>query len=63
MTRSVSHLEFLSYESEMELLSDLKPSHTEAVRHKAVNLKELVQDDDAKLQVDAECPLAGEKVK
>ncbi|XP_068741533.1 spatacsin-like isoform X2 [Montipora capricornis] len=61
LTRSISHLEFLSYESEMELLSDLKPSHTEAVRHKAVNLKELVQDDDAKLQVDAECPLAGEK--
>ena len=61
-TRSVSHLEFLSHETEMEFLSEIKPANIEVVSRKAVNLKELVQDDTAELQTDSECPLETEKV-
>ena len=62
MTRSVSHLEFLSHETEMELLSEIKPANKEVVACKAVSLKELVQDDSADVQKDCECPLETEKV-
>ena len=62
LTRSVSHLEFLSHETEMELLSEIKPANIEVVSRKAVNLKELVQDDTAEVQADSECPLETEKV-
>ena len=61
LTRSVSHLEFLSHETEMEFLSEIKPA-TELVSRKAVSLKELVQDDTATVQTDSECPLETEKV-
>lgn len=56
LTRSVSHLEFLSHETEMELLSEIKPANKEVVSRKAVNLKELVQDDAVKVKTDSECP-------
>lgn len=62
LTRSVSHLEFLSHETEMELLSEIKPANIEVVSRKAVNLKELMQDDTAEVQTDSECPLETEKV-
>lgn len=44
----VSYFEFLFYELEMELLSDLKLSYIEVVCYKVVNFKEFVQDDDVK---------------
>ncbi|XP_020621148.1 spatacsin-like isoform X1 [Orbicella faveolata] len=61
LTRSVSHLEFLSHETEMELLSEIKPANIEVVSRKTVNLKELVQDDTAEVQTDSECLLETEK--
>ena len=45
----------------MELPSGTNPS--ESVCPKAINLKELVQDDDTGIQMGSECPLTGEKVK
>lgn len=62
MIRSVSHLEFLSYETEIELLSDVKPSNVGSVSHRAVNLRELVQDDTAVFETETECPLTTDKV-
>ena len=62
LTRSVSHLEFLSHETEMELLSEIKPTNVEAITRKAVNLKELVQDDTAVVQKDSQCALETDKV-
>lgn len=62
LTRSVSHLEFLSHETEMELLSEIKPANVEAITRKAVNLKELVQDDTAVVQKDSQCVLETDKV-
>lgn len=38
----VSYFEFLFYELEMELLSDLKLSYIEVVCYKVVNFKEFV---------------------
>ncbi|XP_078373747.1 spatacsin-like isoform X3 [Oculina patagonica] len=61
LTRSVSHLEFLSHETEMELLSEIKPANVEAVTRKAVNLKELVQDDTATVKNVSDCPLETDK--
>ena len=46
----------------MELLGGIKPSNIEATSRKAVNLKELVQDDAAVFQTDTECPLTTDKV-
>ena len=62
LTRSVSHLEFLSHETEMELLSEMKPTNIEAISRKVVNLKELVLDVTAEVQTSTECPLETDKV-
>ena len=61
MRRSISHVEFLSYETEMELESGNNSGEPGCPM--AINLKELVQDDDAGIQMASECPLTGEKVK
>lgn len=45
----------------MELESGTNPSESGCPM--AINLKELVQDDDAGIQMGSECPLTGEKVK
>lgn len=46
----------------MELLSEIKPANVEAITRKAVNLKELVQDDTAVVQKDSQCALETDKV-
>jgi len=46
----------------MEFLSEIKPSNLEAVSRKAVNLKEIVQDDSAVFEPDTECPLSEDMV-
>ena len=45
----------------MELESGTNPSEPGCPM--AINLRELVQDDDSRIQVASECPLTGEKVK
>lgn len=61
LTRSVSHLEFLSHEMELELSSEVKTNSKVLIPLKAVDLKELIQEDTAEGQLHGECPLETDK--
>ncbi|PFX34693.1 Spatacsin [Stylophora pistillata] len=58
LTRSVSHLEFLSHETEVELLNEVKTTNKVVI---PVKLEELVQEDTAEGQLHGECPLETDK--
>ena len=62
LTRSVSHLEFLSHEMELELSSEVKTNSKVLIPLKAVDLKELIQEDTGEGQLHGECPLETDKV-